>query len=156
MIHHFLASAIITAVTNLYLLAPLKDVLNVTVSSKSYCFNWINSKKNKASQMCALNRKLCWSPGLSELPSLDWPDRNVSHQCKDVEFTVVAMQRKVFQLVAIVCHSWKLTAQIWNQIWGLSWAFIHCPDWDIGDTVIMFSSCTFLNSLSKSFVASLL
>lgn len=39
MIHHFLASVIITAVTNLYLLTPLKDVLNVTVSSKSYCFN---------------------------------------------------------------------------------------------------------------------
>lgn len=48
MIHHFLASAIITAVTNLYLLAPLKDVLNVTVSSKSYCFNWINNKKNQS------------------------------------------------------------------------------------------------------------
>lgn len=69
MIHHFLASVIITAVTNLYLLAPFKNVLNVTVKFRKLLFQLNQLKKIGASQVCALNRKLCWSPELSELPS---------------------------------------------------------------------------------------
>lgn len=39
MIHHFLASVIITAITIHYVFAPFKDVLNITVSPESYCIN---------------------------------------------------------------------------------------------------------------------
>lgn len=102
MIHHFLASVIITAVTNLYLLAPFKDVLNLTVKFQKLLFQLNQLKKNWSITGVCFKQEIMLFSRTLRVAFLWLGLQETCHVCVKMEyaeFMVLAIQRKVFQLV---------------------------------------------------------